>query len=126
MGDNRALTAGSPARPQLRRIIGDFGVPISIMIMVMVDFFIQDTYTQVILSSTLVSLPQNGLPEPGVSRNYTYPVPGPQGAPRSSHSLPAPRGWSWGRARLSPLLFSPGQQDRTCSGARQVCPGVAV
>ncbi|CAK6438224.1 unnamed protein product [Pipistrellus nathusii] len=31
---------------KLRRIIGDFGVPISIMIMVMVDFFIQDTYTQ--------------------------------------------------------------------------------
>ncbi|XP_006897906.1 PREDICTED: band 3 anion transport protein [Elephantulus edwardii] len=31
---------------KLRRIIGDFGVPISILIMVMVDFFIQDTYTQ--------------------------------------------------------------------------------
>ncbi|XP_016047494.1 band 3 anion transport protein [Erinaceus europaeus] len=31
---------------KLRRVIGDFGVPISILIMVMVDFFIQDTYTQ--------------------------------------------------------------------------------
>lgn len=30
----------------LRRIIGDFGVPISILIMVIVDFFIEDTYTQ--------------------------------------------------------------------------------
>ncbi|XP_027948601.1 band 3 anion transport protein [Eumetopias jubatus] len=30
----------------LRRVIGDFGVPISILIMVMVDFFIEDTYTQ--------------------------------------------------------------------------------
>ncbi|DAA18344.1 band 3 anion transport protein [Bos taurus] len=31
---------------KLRRIIGDFGVPISILIMVMVDALIQDTYTQ--------------------------------------------------------------------------------
>ncbi|ELK14165.1 Band 3 anion transport protein [Pteropus alecto] len=31
---------------KLRRVIGDFGVPISILIMVMVDFSIQDTYTQ--------------------------------------------------------------------------------
>ncbi|KAM7067363.1 band 3 anion transport protein isoform 1-T2 [Molossus nigricans] len=31
---------------KLRRVIGDFGVPISILIMVIVDFFIQDTYTQ--------------------------------------------------------------------------------
>ncbi|XP_004374360.1 band 3 anion transport protein [Trichechus manatus latirostris] len=31
---------------KLRRVIGDFGVPISILIMVMVDFFIEDTYTQ--------------------------------------------------------------------------------
>ncbi|KAM5273387.1 band 3 anion transport protein [Ctenodactylus gundi] len=30
----------------LRRVIGDFGVPISILIMVLVDFFIEDTYTQ--------------------------------------------------------------------------------
>uniref|UniRef100_A0A5F9CLR7 Anion exchange protein n=1 Tax=Oryctolagus cuniculus TaxID=9986 RepID=A0A5F9CLR7_RABIT len=30
----------------LRRVIGDFGVPISILIMVLVDSFIQDTYTQ--------------------------------------------------------------------------------
>ncbi|XP_028930328.1 band 3 anion transport protein isoform X2 [Ornithorhynchus anatinus] len=31
---------------KLRRIIGDFGVPISIFLMVLVDTFIQDTYTQ--------------------------------------------------------------------------------
>ncbi|XP_036196989.1 band 3 anion transport protein isoform X2 [Myotis myotis] len=31
---------------KLRRVIGDFGVPISILIMVIVDFLIQDTYTQ--------------------------------------------------------------------------------
>ncbi|XP_069490400.1 band 3 anion transport protein isoform X2 [Ambystoma mexicanum] len=30
----------------LRRIIGDFGVPIAIFIMVTADFFIEDTYTQ--------------------------------------------------------------------------------
>ncbi|KAH0503947.1 Band 3 anion transport protein [Microtus ochrogaster] len=31
---------------KLRRVIGDFGVPISILIMVVVDSFIKDTYTQ--------------------------------------------------------------------------------
>ncbi|XP_069642706.1 band 3 anion transport protein isoform X1 [Haliaeetus albicilla] len=31
---------------RVRRLIGDFGVPISIFIMALVDFFIQDTYTQ--------------------------------------------------------------------------------
>ncbi|KAF6097172.1 solute carrier family 4 member 1 (Diego blood group) [Phyllostomus discolor] len=31
---------------KLRRVIGDFGVPISILIMVIVDYFIKDTYTQ--------------------------------------------------------------------------------
>nr|XP_060637112.1 band 3 anion transport protein isoform X3 [Anolis sagrei ordinatus] len=31
---------------KLRRVIGDFGVPIAIFIMAMADFFIQDTYTQ--------------------------------------------------------------------------------
>ncbi|XP_043820079.1 band 3 anion transport protein [Dromiciops gliroides] len=31
---------------KLRRVIGDFGVPISIFIMVLVDVFITDTYTQ--------------------------------------------------------------------------------
>lgn len=32
---------------QLRRIIGDFGVPIAILIMVLVDYSMDDTYTQV-------------------------------------------------------------------------------
>lgn len=51
MGNNWVLTTGSSACSQLRRVIGDFGVPISILIMVMADFFIEDTYTQVTLSS---------------------------------------------------------------------------
>lgn len=33
--------------PQIRRLIGDFGVPIAILVMVLVDYSIQDTYTQV-------------------------------------------------------------------------------
>lgn len=32
---------------QIRRIIGDFGVPIAILIMVLVDYSVKDTYTQV-------------------------------------------------------------------------------
>lgn len=32
---------------QIRRVIGDFGVPIAILIMVLVDYSIEDTYTQV-------------------------------------------------------------------------------
>lgn len=32
---------------QIRRLIGDFGVPIAILVMVLVDYSIQDTYTQV-------------------------------------------------------------------------------
>lgn len=35
------------ACPQIRRVIGDFGVPIAILIMVLVDYSIEDTYTQV-------------------------------------------------------------------------------
>ncbi|XP_075774818.1 anion exchange protein 2, partial [Pelodiscus sinensis] len=31
---------------RIRRVIGDFGVPIAILLMVLVDFSIQDTYTQ--------------------------------------------------------------------------------
>ncbi|CAN9506407.1 unnamed protein product [Ophioblennius macclurei] len=31
---------------RFRRIIGDFGVPIAILIMVLVDYFLEDTYTQ--------------------------------------------------------------------------------
>lgn len=32
---------------QVRRLIGDFGVPIAIFLMIVVDYSIQDTYTQV-------------------------------------------------------------------------------
>lgn len=35
---------------QLRRVIGDFGVPIAILVMVLIDFNINDTYTQVRLA----------------------------------------------------------------------------
>lgn len=38
---------------QLRRIIGDFGVPIAILIMVLVDYNVEDTYTQVRPEPTL-------------------------------------------------------------------------
>lgn len=37
---------------QLRRVIGDFGVPIAILIMVLVDYSMSDTYTQVRLPLT--------------------------------------------------------------------------
>lgn len=48
----RAGEGGEPRRfltvsPQVRRLIGDFGVPISIFVMALADFFISDTYTQV-------------------------------------------------------------------------------
>lgn len=32
---------------QIRRLIGDFGVPIAIFLMIVVDYNIDDTYTQV-------------------------------------------------------------------------------
>ncbi|XP_053309320.1 band 3 anion transport protein isoform X2 [Spea bombifrons] len=46
---------------KLRRIIGDFGVPIAILIMVLVDFSIKDTYTKKLSlpKGLSVSLPQN-------------------------------------------------------------------
>lgn len=42
---------------QARRIIGDFGIPISILVMVLVDYTITDTYTQVGASATLRASP---------------------------------------------------------------------
>ncbi len=36
---------------QLRRVIGDFGVPIAILLMVLADYSIRDTYTQVRMDS---------------------------------------------------------------------------
>lgn len=75
VGHPWALTAGPSTCPQLRRIIGDFGVPISILIMVMVDALIQDTYTQVTLSPHPATLfhspsmppPPNHFPTPEAS-----------------------------------------------------------
>lgn len=37
----------TPSFQQIRRLIGDFGVPIAILVMVLVDYSIRDTYTQV-------------------------------------------------------------------------------
>lgn len=42
---------------QARRIIGDFGIPISILVMVLVDYTITDTYTQVGASAALRAPP---------------------------------------------------------------------
>lgn len=42
---------------QARRIIGDFGIPISILVMVLVDYTITDTYTQVGASAALRTPP---------------------------------------------------------------------
>lgn len=39
---------------QFRRMIGDFGVPIAILIMVLVDYSINDTYTQVRLKTIIL------------------------------------------------------------------------
>ncbi|XP_072474010.1 anion exchange protein 3 isoform X2 [Notamacropus eugenii] len=41
---------------QVRRIIGDFGIPISILVMVSVDYFIVDTYTQKLTVPTGLSV----------------------------------------------------------------------
>lgn len=38
--------------PQIRRLIGDFGVPIAIFIMIAIDICIHDAYTQVGLDPT--------------------------------------------------------------------------
>lgn len=46
---------------QARRIIGDFGIPISILVFVMMDCSIPDTYTQVTLFKVTVNHSQ--LPE---------------------------------------------------------------
>ena len=63
-GSNWVLTTGPSTCPQLRRVIGDFGVPISILIMVLVDVFIEETYTQVAFPPPLISfLPPRFVPK---------------------------------------------------------------
>lgn len=42
-----SLLTSLPPFAQARRIIGDFGIPISILVMVLVDYSVTDTYTQV-------------------------------------------------------------------------------
>lgn len=42
-------------RPQARRIIGDFGIPISILVSVFVDYSITDTYTQVTVTPSVAA-----------------------------------------------------------------------
>ncbi|KAM8945812.1 band 3 anion transport protein [Pelodytes ibericus] len=57
----RQFKNGSFFPGKLRRIIGDFGVPIAILIMVLIDYSITDTYTQKLSlpKGLSVSLPQN-------------------------------------------------------------------
>ncbi|KAG6921454.1 solute carrier family 4 member 1 (Diego blood group), partial [Chelydra serpentina] len=56
----RSRTALPPLAGQLRRVIGDFGVPISIFIMALADFFIKDTtYTQKLSVSMKASMFSN-------------------------------------------------------------------
>ena len=31
---------------QARKVIGDFGIPIAILVMVLIDFFVKSTYTE--------------------------------------------------------------------------------
>lgn len=47
MGGDFWSSACSSLPPKARRLIGDFGIPISILVMVLVDYSITDTYTQV-------------------------------------------------------------------------------
>lgn len=58
------LTVGTVS-PQVRRLIGDFGVPISIFIMALADFFVKDTYTQVLGGGQDHGCPQQGDTELG-------------------------------------------------------------
>lgn len=68
VGSDWALTTGPFTCPQLRRVIGDFGVPISILIMVLVDFFIEETYTQVTPPPTPQTMipPRSSFPPPSM------------------------------------------------------------
>lgn len=51
---------------QARRIIGDFGIPISILVSVLVDYSITDTYTQVFLPDSKCN-PEKPNPKPYTS-----------------------------------------------------------
>lgn len=58
---------------QARRIIGDFGIPISILVFVMMDCSIPDTYTQVTLFKvTLYLLSISYLVDLSVSNYLTF------------------------------------------------------
>lgn len=78
-------TSEHGACPQVRRVIGDFGVPIAILIMVLVDYSIEDTYTQVRQStrSSQEMLPGMGLwlvpasPAPELPLNWADTRPPP-------------------------------------------------
>lgn len=41
---------------QARRALGDFGVPIAIFIMVLIDYLIQETYTEVYTLPKLINV----------------------------------------------------------------------
>lgn len=61
--------------PQVRRLIGDFGVPISIFIMALIDFFIKDTYTQVWEQWEGRARGVTGVPSRGMWSRVLVPVP---------------------------------------------------
>lgn len=92
-----------PPHPQIRRLIGDFGVPIAILVMVLVDYGIQDTYTQV---STQPPPPAPGrTPYPTPSCGVPVPLAGCGSAARAAPSVPAA---ALGRLQLPPSrLASP-------------------
>ena len=63
----------------MRRALGDFGVPIAILIMFLIDYFIKDTYTQ------KLNVPDGfELTSPEIRNSsgghgwFINPVPGPQ------------------------------------------------
>lgn len=95
----RGLWFENGACPQVRRVIGDFGVPIAILIMVLVDYSIEDTYTQVkrntrssenVLPSTrpwklLCGHPQSRLLS---GQTWAFSTAHPQGSPSKAHQPP--------------------------------------
>lgn len=84
----------SPSLQQIRRLIGDFGVPIAILVMVLVDYSIRDTYTQVSTPDPhMLPLPLRGC-RPPVSEPLCLGPSGlcPVGVPTVGRGQPSPRG----------------------------------
>lgn len=69
---------------QLRRIIGDFGVPIAILIMVLVDYSAEDTYSQVRLDPNAPGTETDLIHNDAESYRAESPFPSPLVAVKSS------------------------------------------